>query len=197
MTRTRWIALPLVALSMLGGSGFMDRLEAFTRASAELAKASESAPRTTEEAAEGVTALPSVARLTTQQATAFKALSAALEVSAQRVSTLNESLDEQSTGIEEIVDGIEGIEGVLDCVGERLTGLTSVSERVPGAVTAVTRILGTVERTQRKSLRHLKSINRKLTALGVAAEATNVPTPPSPEIPSIDLPQQGGTDVDC
>jgi methyl-accepting chemotaxis protein len=135
--------------------------------------------------------------LTTQQADAFKALSAALEVSAERVSTLNEALDEQSVGIEEIVDGIEGIEGVLDCVGERLTGLTSVSERVPGAVAAVARILGDVERTQRKSIRHLKSINRKMAALGVAAEATNVEAPPSPDIPSIDLPQQGGTDVDC
>jgi len=197
MTPVRWIALPLAALSVLGWSGFLDRLEAMTRSSAALARASEEAPRTTEEAAEEVTTLPAVARLTTRQADAFTALSAALDVSAERVFSLNDSLDAQSSGIQEIVTGITDIEEVLDCVGDRLNDLIHVSRRVPESVSGIARVLGDVEQTQRKSIRHLKSINRKLTALGVAAEATDVRAPAAPEIPTIDLPEQGAADVAC
>jgi hypothetical protein len=193
----KWIVLPLVAATFLGWSGFLDRLDVMTVASTELAQASEEAPRTTGQAAREVTTLPAVARLTTQQADAFNILSDALQISAQRVFRLNDSLATQSAGLEDIVQGISSIDDVLDCVGRRLDGLIGTSRKVPAGVSGVTSILSDVEKIQRNSIRHLKSINRKLTALGVAAEATDVPAPPRPHIPAIELPHEGAAGVDC
>ncbi|HWL65834.1 MAG TPA: hypothetical protein VNP73_07660 [Actinomycetota bacterium] len=193
----RWIALPLVAAAVLGWSGFLHDLDRMTQASVDLAAASEEAPRTTGEAAEEVSSLPQVARLTTQQADAFEGLGNALELSADRVIKLNESLDEQAGGIDAVVGGIRRVKALLGCVRERLVELTSASDRVPPALNDITGTLGLLEDHQRKSLRHLKSINRKLTALGVAARATDVKAPRPPDIPAIELPREGAAPIDC
>ena len=193
----RWLVLPLIAATALGWSGFLNRLEATTVASTALAEASAEAPRDTEAAAENVAPLPAVARLTTRQAEAFKALGDALQLSAERVFTLNDTLDQQASGIGGIVTGIEDIEGALGCVGERLRALLSVSRRVPPEVGAIRSVLSRVEVTQRRSIRHLKSINRKLTALGVVARATDVKAPPAPDTPTIDLPGGDARPVAC
>lgn len=193
----KWLAFPLVALSLLGWSGFMNRLEATTVASTALAEASETAPQDTREAAANVAPLPEVAKLTTRQADAFKALGDALQLSAQRVFRLNDTLDTQATQITGIVTGIGDIEAALGCVGGRLRGLLGVSRKVPPKVDAIRGILSSVEATQRRSIRHLKSINRKLTALGVVARASDVKTPPAPEVPTIDLPGGNARPIGC
>ena len=193
----KWVVLPLLAAVVLGWSGFVDRLDAMTVASAELARASEEAPRTTQQAAEEVESLPAIARLTTQQAEAFNILGDALEVSAQRVETLNDTLATQADGIEGVVDGTREIKGVLGCVGERLNDLLGAASDVPPQLDEIAGIIRRVEAIQRKSIRHLKSINRKLTALGAAAEATGVNPPPTPKIPDIRLPQAEATSVTC
>lgn len=193
----KWIVLPLIATAVLGWSGWLDRLDATTVASAELARASEEAPATTRAAAEQVESLPAIARLTTQQADAFNILRDALQVSAQRVFRLNDSLTTQADQVGDIVDGIDEIRGVVGCIGQRLRGLLGASRQVPRSVERIAATLRTVDKTQRGSIRHLKSINRKLTALGVAAEATNVKPPPAPNVPDIELPQEEPTDVDC
>ena len=189
----KWIALPLIAAAILGWSGFLDRLEATTIESARLAAASEEAPQSTGRAAEEVESLPSIARLTGQQAQAFQALADALRVSAGRVFRLNDSLDAQADQVGDIESGIRAIRHTLGCVSDRLRGLLAVSDRVPGRVEAIRTILEDVERTQRRSIRHLKSINRKLTALGVVARATRVKAPRAPQVGPIELPT-GSTD---
>ena len=193
----RWLVLPLVAATVLGWSGFLNRLEATTVASTALAEASEEAPRDTQAAAENVAPLPAVARLTTRQADAFKALGDALQLSAERVFSLNDTLDQQASDIGGIVTGIEDIEGALGCVGGRLRALLAVSRRVPPEVGAIRSILSRVEVTQRRSIRHLKSINRKLTALGIVARATDVKAPRAPDAPNIDLPGGNARPVAC
>lgn len=193
----KWIALPILAAVALGWSGFLDRLEATTIASQRLAQTSEEAPDTTRTAAEEVGSLPDVADLTTIQADTFKTLGDALQVSAERVSRLNDALGQQEAAIDEIVQGIGSVEDALGCVGSRLRSLLASAERVPGRVGDITATLDEVERIQRKSIRHLKSINRKLTALGVAAEATDVKPPPRPDIPDVDLPQNADRPIDC
>ena len=193
----RWVALPLVAATVLGWSGFLHDLDRMTQASVALARASEEAPQSTEDAAEQVESLPIVARLTTQQADAFEGLGSALEVSAGRVIKLNESLDEQASGLDAVVTGIGRVRSILGCVRRRLVALTSASRRVPGALDAIVGTMGDLERSQRKSIRHLKSINRKLTGLGVVARATNVKAPPAPDTPTIELPGGDARPVDC
>lgn len=193
----RWLVLPLVAVTALGWSGFLNRLEATTEASTELAVASEEAPRDTEQAAENVAPLPAVARLTTRQAEAFTALGDALQLSGERVLKLNDTLDAQATRVGGIVTGIEDIEGALGCVGERLRALLGVSRRVPPQIGAIRSILSEVKATQRRSIRHLKSINRKLTALGAVARATDVKAPPAPAIPGVDLPGGNARPLPC
>ena len=193
----RWTVLPLIAAVILGWSGFLDRLDATTVASAELARASEEAPRATGAAAEEVESLPDIAHLTTRQADAFDILGDALQLSGQRVIKLNDSLGGQAAGIGDIVTGTKQIERVLGCVGRRLEHLLGAARAVPHEVDEIARIIRKVESIQRKSIRHMKSINRKLTALGVAAEASRVKPPPRPDIPSIQLPEQDATSVTC
>lgn len=193
----KWVVVPLIAVMTLGWSGFLDRLDATTVASAELARASEEAPQTTSAASEEVESLPAIAQLTTQQADAFDILGDALKGSAQRVIELNDSLATQASGIGDVVAGMKEIESVLGCVERRLKRLLDASKKVPAEVGKIAGILHDVDSIQRKSIRHLKSINRKLTALGAAARATDVPAPPKPEIPHIGLPGSDSSSVPC
>jgi hypothetical protein len=193
----KWILLPLLAATALGWSGFLDRLDATTIESARLARASEEAPESTAQAAEETAALPSIARLTGRQADAFRALADALGISAGRVFRLNDSLGTQAERIGGIAGGIGKIRRTLGCVSGRLRALLATSQRVPGAVTSIRTILADVERTQVRSIRHLRSINRKLTALGAVARATDVKAPPPPRIGPVGLSAGGSRPVPC
>lgn len=179
----RWVVAPLVALLLLTGSGFMDALERTTDASALLSESSEEAPETTAEAARGVGPLPDIADLTEQQAEGLSALADALEVSAERVGALDSALGEQLDGLDALASDLEGLEPVMGCVAGRLKDLLAASDTVPNKVRALARILGGLIDSQDKSIRHLKSINRKLAALGVLASAQGVEPPPGPGAP--------------
>ena len=179
----KWIVAPLVAALFLAGSGFMDSLERTTEASVRLAESSEEAPARTAEAAEGVGSLPQVADLTRQQADAFEILADALETSAQRVDDLNSTVAEQLDGLAALVLDIDALDPSVACVGRRLDALISASADGPRLIGRISTVLEAVNGSQGRSIRHLRSINRKLTALGLLADATGVESPPPPGEP--------------
>jgi hypothetical protein len=176
----RWIVAPLLAATALGLSGFLDALENTTESSAELARASSEAPRTTQRAAEELEGLPVLADLSVQQSDAFRALADALEVSARRAVSLNESVDAQARRLRGLASRLASLAPSIDCARSRLRGLVETSAGGPAILRAITSTLGRIIAAQDKSVRHLRSINRKLTALGVAAAASGVEPPPPP-----------------
>ena len=177
----RWIIAPLVAAMLLSISGFLNELEETTVGSVQLAQAGRDAPATTQEAADNVADLPAIADLTSRQADAFETLANALETSADRVFTLNDTLDQQARTIGDLATGIADLSEPVSCVEDRLRKLGVLAGRVPPRLREMPAILERLTRAQEKSLRHLRSINRKLTALGVAAEASDVEAPPPPD----------------
>lgn len=193
----RWIVAPLVAALLLGASGFLHELEAMTEASVAMAEAGKEAPATTRQAAEEVEQLPVIAELTTRQADAFETLADALEVSAQRVFSLTDSLDQQASAIGDLTAATRGLSEPLSCVERRLGRLTRLAARVPPGLRNIPPIIDVLIAAQDKSIRHLVSINRKLTALGVVARASNVKVPPVPETPSSETSPEEPTDRPC
>ncbi len=193
----RWIALPLIAGLFMAGSGFMDALERTTDASVALAESSEDAPRTTTEARAEVGSLPRVADLTSQQAEAFDILADALETSATRVGALDASVEDQLAILGSLVDDIDEIDPFVTCVAERLRSLVATSVRGPQLISAISTVLSGVVHQQDRSIRHLRSINRKLTALGVIATATDVEPPPPPGEPPSPEPGSPGAGSPC
>ena len=179
----KWIVAPLIAALFLAGSGFMSSLERTTEASIRLADSSEEAPERTAEAAEDVGSLPQVANLTRQQADAFEILADALETSAGRVEDLNSTVAEQLDGLAALVGDIDALDPSVACVGRRLDALIAASSDGPRLIGQISGVLDTVNGSQKRSIRHLKSINRKLTALGLLADATGVESPPPPGEP--------------
>jgi uncharacterized coiled-coil protein SlyX len=176
----RWIVAPLIAALLLCGSGFMRALEDTTRASIALARSSESAPKTTEAAVDEVETLPTVADLTDRQATAMAALADALEVSSQRVRDLNESVADQSSSLAKLTTAIDAFDKTIGCIETRLRMLLEASGAAPPRLGAIAATVAELRAAQEKSIRHLRSINRKLSGLGVAAAATDVEAPPPP-----------------
>jgi hypothetical protein len=193
----RWVAAPLAALFLLGSSAFLDALEKTTEQSLALADSSEEAPRTTARAAGEVETLPVIARLTKEQAAAFRALSEALRVSANRIVDLNETVGTQSDGLQDLAGAMSRAKRSARCIRARLGVLLAASRATPAALDDVAAPLATITEHQEKSIRHLKSINRKLTALGVVATASDVKAPPPPE--DAPAPQPGDTPepLDC
>jgi hypothetical protein len=124
--------------------------------------------------------LPVLASLTEQQARAFEALADALDVSARRVFSLTDMIEEQAASIDGLQGILRGLGRTSTCVGARLRRLTQVTDDVPPRLRRITTTLASLIDSQEKSIRHLRSINRKLTLLGVAAEITNVKVPPIP-----------------
>ena len=184
----RWIAMPLVALFALTMSGFLSQLERTTEASAALARSSKSAPRTTGAAAAEVEDLPQLAELTTQQANAFGALADALDLSAARVEDFNGLLEGQEGDLADMAAAMSQLAEPLDCIDETLADLLASSSATPRIVRAITSTLGGITESQNKAIRHLKSLNRKLAALGALATATDVDAPrgPSGEPPEVE-----------
>lgn len=175
-----WLIAPLSALLILSGSAYLSALEDTTQASTALAQTSEDAPRTTQDAAEGVEDLPAAADLTEQQADAFETLADALGLSAERVANLEKSLADQATSLEGLGSGLASVGSNTGCIERRLRRLADLAGLPPAVLGQVTaRMRGLIE-AQDKSLRHLRSINRKLTAFGVVATATDVEAPPPP-----------------
>jgi uncharacterized coiled-coil protein SlyX len=176
----RWLVTPLVGICFLSSSGFLDRLEATTRTTVALARASEEAPTTTGQAEEELAPLPAIAGLTTQQAEAFEVLADALESSARRVEDINERVGLQTDALAVLAHDISTLDGSITCLKARLRSLLRAADDSPRALRTISEILDGLIKTQEKSIRHLKSINRKLTALGVAATAQGVEPPPRP-----------------
>ena len=176
----KWIVAPLLAAFVLVTSGFLNSLEDTTDATKELVASSREAPKTTAEAAEGVGSLPQIAELTTQQASALAALADALEASAERVSELNNSLGDQSADLAALSAGLGDVLPQVDCIKDRIVRLKSASGEVTPSIDQITATLGRLIDSQNKSIRHTRSINRKLAALGVVATAQGVEPPPQP-----------------
>ena len=179
---TKWLIPPLIGALLFTGSGFLSALETTTDRSAELAASSESAPRSTGRAVEELAPLPVLADLTTVQADAFDELAKALDLSAQRVFALNDTLADQADGIDRMTTGLEGLDEPLDCVSANLQRLRAQSRVVPGGIREVESILDDIIGSQDKAIRHLRSINRKLAALGLVATASGVEPPPAPDL---------------
>lgn len=173
---------------LLAVSGFSDALERSTLLSLEMAELSEEAPRETAAAARGVGSLPEIAGLTSQQASALAALADALEVSADRIRRLDGTLKRQSQGMSELRSDLRRLRPEIACVRNRLAALIEASEPVPLGLGNLRNTIEDLSRTQRRSVRHLRSINRKLAALGVIATAQGVEAPQVPDT-SVDLPE--------
>ncbi|MEA2432619.1 MAG: hypothetical protein QOG54_76 [Actinomycetota bacterium] len=193
----RWLIAPLIAGFLFVTSGFLGSLESTTENSKELAAASEEAPGTTAEAANRVAPLPTLANLTTQQAAAFKELSDALDVSARRVFALNDALGRQATALDDLKGDLSALGDSVGCVSARLSDLNDTADRVAPAVNELTVILRSLVAAQDKAIRHLKSINRKLAALGAIATATDVEPPPPPPEPTFTPPDAGSPSKPC
>lgn len=176
----RWLMAPLVAATLMSGSGFLDALELTTKRSVDLARTSKDAPERARAGVEEVASLPQIADLTTQQANAFDALADALQLSAERVFELNDSLNDQVEGLDRLAGDIESLDAPISCARERIAELASSSRQTPPVLREIGATLDRIIASQNKSIRHLRSINRKLTALGVAATAQGVEPPPPP-----------------
>lgn len=162
-----------------------------------MAKSSESAPRTTGAAAREVRTLPQLAGLTNQQAAAFRALAVALESSAQRIVDFNGLVRDQGRDLATLADSMEGLDDPLNCLDETLEKLLVSSRATPGVVGGITVTMSSITEAQNKAIRHLKSINRKLTALGLVAAASGVePPPPAPDAP-VPMPDFDGKSLEC
>ena len=182
----KWVVAPLVAALFLGTSGFLHELEEITEASVAMAEAGREAPAATREAAENVDQLPMIAELTKRQAEAFSTLADALQVSAQRIFSLNETLAEQASAIDDLLAATRGLSEPLGCVERRLRKLTRLTVQVAPRLQRIPPIVTQLIAAQDKSIRHLRSINRKLTAFGAVARASRVKVPPVPEAPELE-----------
>ena len=193
----RWIVAPLVAGLLFSSSGFLHELEEMTEASVALAEAGQEAPAATRKAAENVEQLPMIAELTTRQANAFATLADALQISAERVFALNETLGEQATAIAELTSATRRLSEPLGCVERRLRKLTRLTAQVPPGLRQIPPIVAQLIDAQDKSIRHLRSINRKLAALGVAARASRVRVPPLPDQPQTETRSESTDERSC
>ena len=197
MTPRAWLIPPLAALVFLGASGFLHELERTSVASIAYARSTRDAPEETEASLEGVADLPESATFTRRQAEAFTALADALEVSHQRVRTLGSSIDEQIATLVELQDGLRELGSPLGCIGDRLDRLVTVSSRGPGVIDDIGGEIDELSAAQRVALRHLRSINRKLSALGLVATASGVEAPPPPGDAPAPAPGIAPAPLDC
>lgn len=174
------LVAPLIAAMLLSLSGFTDSLERATKISREMASLSEEAPAETAAAARGVGELPEIAELTHQQATALAALADALDVSERRIEQLGGTLDEQIDGMIRLRADLRGLSPVIACVRQRLSSLVDAAAPVPNRLGAMQDTIEGLSRAQQRSIRHMRSINRKLAALGAIATAQGVELPEIP-----------------
>jgi hypothetical protein len=178
----RWIAIPLGALVLFVGAGFASQLSRTTHVSAALAASAREAPRSTSEAARQTAGLPLIAKLTGKQATAFDGLVGAIRETSHRVQHLNAVLRAQSQGIPLLREAVLRLRPDLACAQKRLEILVRASGAAPRMLAEARTIVGSLVALQDRSAIHLRSINRKLAAFGVLADASSTQplAPPSP-----------------
>lgn len=185
----RWIAAPLAAAVLFAGAGFVDALARTTDLSAALTQSTEEVPATTREAAAEAADVPTIARLTGQQAASFADLVEALQGTAERVAVLEESLGSQVQRTEDLTGGVAALLPRLGCTQVLLERLIGASRSVPTRLRDAGDSIAQLSAAQRKSLKHLRSINRKMKAFGVAADARGIEAarpPRSVSIPASD-----------
>ena len=176
----RWIAAPLIALLVFLGSGFVSSLARTTKLSAALAASAEEAPQSTGDAARQTSGLPIAARLTGRQADAFDELVTALKTTAEQVGQLDRTLTSQSQEMVDLHTATASLRAPLGCAAKRLRALAEASATTPERLEEATRIIGSLIELQDRSVKHLRSINRKLAALGALATATDTEPLPRP-----------------
>ena len=193
----RWVAAPLIAGTVFVGSGFLSALEDSTEASLRLAALSEDAPRSTAEAVAELDPLPVVARLTARQADLAHVLADALEISSNRLDDVNASLERQGEGLRQLEAALAGLAPRIACIRSRTADLLRSARESPQLLGDVTVTLRRVVPWQEKSVRHLRSINRKLAALGLVAAATDAEPPPPPPPTTAPEAEPQVTPIDC
>jgi len=183
----RWLVAPIVAAFLLATAGFVGALARTTDESAALTASTREVPKTTRAAAEDAAAVPIIARLTGRQAASFAELVKALRATTERVASLEDALRDQVAGTADLRQGVSPLLPRLDCSRMLLERLVMTSEQVPRRLREVSDSIKDLSAAQGKSLRHLRSINRKLSALGVVADARGIEAAGPPrafEIPS-------------
>lgn len=193
----RWICAPLAAILVFVGAGFVSALARTTYISADLAASTEEAPRDTAAAAESTADIPLLVELTGRQAESFSNLVVALRGTARRVETLAEDLEVQTSRTRRLRSSVSRLRPEIVCSADLLGALLSHSRTVPSSLTEATGLVRGISRAQKKALRHLRSINRKLTALGVVARVTGVKAPRAPEIEPAVPARGSGTGPGC
>jgi hypothetical protein len=188
----RWIAAPLAAFVILMGAGFISALSETTTRSAGLTASAEDAPKDTASGAEETATLPTVADMTGRQADAFDELVDALQQTGEQVKTLNARLRGQSIGLARMKTTTSSLLEPLRCSSRRLTALIETSDDAPPQLTEAVTLLQDLISLQDRSLKHLRSINRKLSALEALAVATSAEPLPRPAPLEIDVGGVGG-----
>ena len=169
----RWLAAPLAGLVIFMGTGFVSALSDTTRRSATLAASAEDAPKDTASAEEETAQLPTVAEMTGRQADAFDELVTALQQTGEQVKTLNSQLRGQSSGLAELKGATESLVAPLRCSSRRLSTLIETSDDAPPQLAEAVALMRALTSLQERSLKHLRSINRKLAAFEALAVATS------------------------
>jgi hypothetical protein len=192
------LAAPLAALVVFTGAGFVSTLSDTTRVSAALAASAEKAPKDTAAAADQTGALPTVAEMTGRQADAFDELVAALRRTGAQVKKLDSQLSLQAGGLRRMKRATDGLTAPLLCNNELLGDLVAASEDAPAQLTEAAGLIRAMVTLQDRSIRHLRSINRKLAALDLLATATTSEALGRPE--KLSLPSgkfRAGSGGDC
>lgn len=185
----RWIAGPLAAAFLFAGAGFVDALATTTDLSVALTRSTEEVPATTRTAAAEAADVPVIARLTGQQASSFADLVEALRGTAERVALLEKTLANQIETTDEVRKGVARLLPRLDCTRALLADLVDASRRVPSRLRQAGSSIEELSAAQRKSLKHLRSINHKLRAFGAVADARGIEAARRPR--SVSIPSSG------
>jgi hypothetical protein len=158
---------------MFTGAGFVSTLADTTRVSAALAASAEKAPKDTAAAAEQTGALPTVAEMTGRQADAFDELVTALRQTGEQVKKLDSQLELQVSGLGNMRRATDALAAPLDCNNDLLAALVAASEGAPSRLAEAADVIRDMVELQDRSIKHLRSINRKLAALDLLATATS------------------------
>jgi hypothetical protein len=102
-------------------------------------------------------------------------------------------IDKQATSIEGLQGVLRRLHRTSTCVEARLRRLTQLTDDVPSRLRRTATTLVSLIDSQEKSIRHLRSINRKLALLGVAAEISDVKVPPLPRGDRVPEPKLGAS----
>jgi hypothetical protein len=97
----------------------------------------------------------------------------AIRETSRRVEHLNAVLRAQSRGVPRLRKAVLGLHPDLTCARRRLGTLVDASGSAPPMLEEAQAIVASLVALQDRSARHLHSINRKLSALGLVADASS------------------------